>query len=178
MEIKSTKWPKYSGQIVVRVRLLQTAPSKNDHEVPLAREILIASLVTNLCRDAGVPEIERIDEKIWTNQVLDITKIQDEMNPKLKKRKRVPVVCHVSETDMGINSQMVTNMTAWKITRLTLLIEHMPDIIKRAIDKALAPFYVKVQVLEHRVSKLEGIGAREALAALKADMSKVKIDVH
>ncbi|MCE3216214.1 hypothetical protein HAX54_005476, partial [Datura stramonium] len=32
--------------------------------------------------------------------------------------------------------------------------------------------------LEHRVSELKGIGAREALAALKADMRKVMTDVQ
>ncbi|MCE5166634.1 hypothetical protein HAX54_023031 [Datura stramonium] len=49
----------------------------------------------------------------------------------------------------------------------------MPEMIKRSIDKALAPIHVKIQDLEHRVSKLEDIGAREALAALKANMSKM-----
>ncbi|MCD9558461.1 hypothetical protein HAX54_015842 [Datura stramonium] len=63
-------------------------PSKNDNEVPLAQEILITLLAMNLCHEAGVLEIERIDENIWANQVVDITKIQDEMNLKLKKRKR------------------------------------------------------------------------------------------
>ncbi|MCD9638127.1 hypothetical protein HAX54_021861 [Datura stramonium] len=63
-------------------------------------------LITNICQDAGVPEIERIDEYIWANQVLDITKIQDGMNPKFKKRKREPVVAHVYETELGIDSQV------------------------------------------------------------------------
>ncbi|MCD9639938.1 hypothetical protein HAX54_024931, partial [Datura stramonium] len=139
-----------------------------------------------------------------------LIKIQDEMNPKLKKRKREPLVAHASETEMGIDSQVehthaaeaqpltsdtpiapqsaqsmsttqmvqVANMTARNNTKLTLLIEHISDMIKRAIDKALALVHVKIQYLEHRVSKLEGIGAREALAVLKADMSKVKIDVQ
>ncbi|MCD7446287.1 hypothetical protein HAX54_000097 [Datura stramonium] len=120
-------------------------------------------------------EIERIDENIWANQV--VTKIQDDMNPKLKKRKREPVVPHAFEIATGIESQ-VANMTARINTRLTSLIEHMSDMIKRAIDKALAQVHIKIQDLEHRVSELEGIGAREALAALKADISKVKKDVQ
>ncbi|MCE5167161.1 hypothetical protein HAX54_040064, partial [Datura stramonium] len=37
-------------------------------------------LVTNLCHNVGVPEIERIDENIWATKVVDITKIRDEMN--------------------------------------------------------------------------------------------------
>ncbi|MCD7458513.1 hypothetical protein HAX54_038429 [Datura stramonium] len=65
-------------------------------------------------------------------------KIQDEMNSKLKKRGREPVVSHAFETDMGIDSQD----------------------------------------LEHRVSKLDSIGAREALTARKVDMRKVKTDVQ
>ncbi|MCD7465934.1 hypothetical protein HAX54_002153 [Datura stramonium] len=73
--------------------------------------------------------------------------------------------------------EKVENMTAQNNTRLTSLIEHMPNMIKRAIDKALAPFHIKIQDLEHRVSELEGIGATDALATLKADISKVKIDV-
>ncbi|MCD7456473.1 hypothetical protein HAX54_031869 [Datura stramonium] len=111
--------------------------------------------------------------------VLNITKIQDEMNPKLKKRKREPVVAYVFETDLGIYSQMVqvANMTARNNTMLTSLIEHIPNMIKRVIDKALAPVHVKIQDLEHRIYELEVIGAREALAMLKAEMSKVKTDV-
>ncbi|MCD7461479.1 hypothetical protein HAX54_046209 [Datura stramonium] len=93
------------------------------------------------------------------------------MNPKLKKRKREPVVSHASKTDMHVNYQVVhdhiaeaqpsrfdtpvahqsarfisttrmvqvANMTTWNNTRLTSLIEHMPDMIKIVIDKALAP---------------------------------------
>ncbi|MCE5165658.1 hypothetical protein HAX54_011387 [Datura stramonium] len=64
-------------------------------------------LVMNLCRAAGVPKIERIDKNILSNQVIDITKIQDDMNPKLKKRKREPVVPHSSEITMGVESQKV-----------------------------------------------------------------------
>ncbi|MCD7459611.1 hypothetical protein HAX54_041456 [Datura stramonium] len=45
-------------------------------------------LITSICRDTSVQEIERIDEYVWVNHVLNITKIQDEMSPKLKKRKR------------------------------------------------------------------------------------------
>ncbi|MCE5165657.1 hypothetical protein HAX54_011386 [Datura stramonium] len=63
-------------------------------------------------------------------------------------------------------------MTAQNNTRLTSLIEHMFDMIKRAIDKTLAPVHIKIQDLEHRVSELDGIGAREALAAFKEDMRK------
>ncbi|MCD7468363.1 hypothetical protein HAX54_006451 [Datura stramonium] len=101
-------------------------PSKNDNEIRDRAQQAHTSfpfpvLVMNICRDACVPEIERIEEYIWANQVLDITKIQDEMNPKLKKRKREPM---------------------------------------------------------HRVSELEGIGVRETLAALKADMIKVNTDVQ
>ncbi|MCD7472033.1 hypothetical protein HAX54_012859 [Datura stramonium] len=103
----------------------------------------ILVLVMNLCRNAGIPEIERIEENIWANQIVDITKIQDEINPKLKKRKRAPVVAHAFETDMGIDSQVV-NMAAQNNTRSTLLIEHMPDMIKRVIDKALAPIHIKI----------------------------------
>ncbi|MCD7457469.1 hypothetical protein HAX54_035155 [Datura stramonium] len=36
----------------------------------------------------------------------------------------------------------------------------------------------KIQDLEHRVSELEGIGAREALVALMVNMIKMKIDVQ
>ncbi|MCD9640856.1 hypothetical protein HAX54_026564 [Datura stramonium] len=66
-------------------------------------------------------------------------------------------------------------MTTRNTTRLTYLIEHMPDMIKRAIDKAFAPVHSKIQDLEHRVSKLEGTGARDALAMLKDDMSKDEV---
>ncbi|MCD7449184.1 hypothetical protein HAX54_050068 [Datura stramonium] len=118
-----------------------------------------------------------------SGSVLDITKIQDERNPKLKKRKRVPVDAHDFETNLGINSQVqhapaaeaqpstsntpvapqsiksisvsrmvqVANMTTWNNTRLTLLIVHMTGMIKRAIDKALAPVHFKIQDLEHRL---------------------------
>ncbi|MCD7473263.1 hypothetical protein HAX54_014997 [Datura stramonium] len=72
----------------------------------------IPNVVTNLCHDTGVPEIERIDENIWVTQVVDITKIQDEMNPKLKKRKREPVVPHASKTAIGIESEIVPNHVA------------------------------------------------------------------
>ncbi|MCD9645446.1 hypothetical protein HAX54_034355 [Datura stramonium] len=41
------------------------------------------------------------------NEVVDITKIKDELNLKLKKRKREPVVSHPSDTVVGINSQAV-----------------------------------------------------------------------
>ncbi|MCD9646777.1 hypothetical protein HAX54_036934 [Datura stramonium] len=54
----------------------------------------------------------------------------------------------------------------------------MSDMIKRAIGKALSPVHIKILDLEHRVSELEGIGAKEALAALKADMSKVKTNIQ
>ncbi|MCD7473264.1 hypothetical protein HAX54_014998 [Datura stramonium] len=37
----------------------------------------------------------------------------------------------------------------------------MPNMMKRAINKAIALVHVKIQYLEHRVSELEGIGARE-----------------
>ncbi|MCD9638128.1 hypothetical protein HAX54_021862 [Datura stramonium] len=67
---------------------------------------------------------------------------------------------------------LVENMTTQNNTRLTSLIKHIPDMIKRAIDKALAPFHIRIQDLEHRISELEGIGAGEALVALKADISK------
>ncbi|MCD9640857.1 hypothetical protein HAX54_026565 [Datura stramonium] len=67
-------------------------------------------LVTNMCCDAGVPEIGRIDENIWANQVVDITNIQDKMNPKLKKRKREPMVSHPSETTMGVHLQAVDKL--------------------------------------------------------------------
>ncbi|MCE3215582.1 hypothetical protein HAX54_002873 [Datura stramonium] len=146
----------------------------------------------------------RIDENILVNQVLDITKIQDEMNPKIKKSKKEPVVANVSETNLGIDTQLehsqaaeahnstfdtpsatpstqpisiarmvqVAITTTRNNTRLTLLIEHIPNMIKRDIDKDLALVHVKIQDSEHRISELEGIGAREALAMLKADMSK------
>ncbi|MCD9642720.1 hypothetical protein HAX54_029628, partial [Datura stramonium] len=61
------------------------------------------------------------------NEVINITKIHNEINPKLKKRKQESVVPRASVIAMD---------------------------------------------LEHRVSELEGIGVREALAALKADMRK------
>ncbi|MCD9558664.1 hypothetical protein HAX54_016192 [Datura stramonium] len=63
-------------------------------------------LVTNLCRDVGVPEIARIDENIWEKHVVDIKKIQDEMNPKLKKRKCEP---HLSEASLTRDPQMMGN---------------------------------------------------------------------
>ncbi|MCD7464755.1 hypothetical protein HAX54_053371 [Datura stramonium] len=96
---------------------------------------------------------------------MDISKIQDEMNPKLKKRKRESVASYPSGTTMDVNSQatdhlvvdappsfpstlvapqpdksistaqmvQVANMPAWNNTRLTSLIEHMTDMIKRDI---------------------------------------------
>ncbi|MCD7446227.1 hypothetical protein HAX54_048425 [Datura stramonium] len=125
-------------------------------------------LVTNLCRDIGDLEIERINENIWANQVIDITKIQDEMNPKLKKIKRELVVPHVSKTSMGIESQVVH--------------DHVADAQSSSFDTPVAPSQPSVVAawmeLEHRVSELEGVGTREALAALKAGMSKVKTDVQ
>ncbi|MCD9639204.1 hypothetical protein HAX54_023582 [Datura stramonium] len=135
------------------------------------------SSISSVSHDASVVKIERTYENIWGNQVLEIIKIQDKMNLKMKKRKREPVVSHAFETDMGIDSQ-VANMTVQNNTRLTSLIEHMPEMMKRAIKKDLALVHFKIQDLEHTVSKLEDIGAREALAVLKADMSKVKIDVQ
>ncbi|MCD7461144.1 hypothetical protein HAX54_045370 [Datura stramonium] len=49
----------------------------------------------------------------------------------------------------------VANMMARNNTKLSSLIDHMPEMIKRAIDKALAPVHIKIQDLEHRVSALE-----------------------
>ncbi|MCD9558666.1 hypothetical protein HAX54_016194 [Datura stramonium] len=72
----------------------------------------------------------------------------------------------------------IANMTARNNTKLSSLIEHIPEMIKRAIDKALAPVHIKIQDLEHRVSTLEGICAGEAIPTLRADMSKVKGDVQ
>ncbi|MCD9560339.1 hypothetical protein HAX54_018958, partial [Datura stramonium] len=136
------------------------------------------ALIAGASRDARVPKIEIINENIWENQVMDITKIRDDMNPKKKKkRKREPMISHASETTVGIDSQAVANMTMQNNTRLTSLIEHIPNMIKRAIDKALAPVHIKIQDLEHRVSELEGIGTREALAVLKADMSKPDLSI-
>ncbi|MCD7449848.1 hypothetical protein HAX54_001890 [Datura stramonium] len=60
-------------------------------------------LVTNLCRNASVPEIARIDEYRWANQVMDIINIQDEMNSKLKKRKRDPIITHISKVAMALD---------------------------------------------------------------------------
>ncbi|MCD9640543.1 hypothetical protein HAX54_025902 [Datura stramonium] len=45
-------------------------------------------------------------------QVLDIIKIQDEMNPNMKKRKRDPLVSHPSETTMDVHSQAVDELVA------------------------------------------------------------------
>ncbi|MCD7462826.1 hypothetical protein HAX54_049425 [Datura stramonium] len=69
----------------------------NNHYTGIASLIAVV-LVTNLCRGIDVLEIARIDENLWANQVVVITKIQNEMNPKLKKRKREPLVPHLSET--------------------------------------------------------------------------------
>ncbi|MCD7446229.1 hypothetical protein HAX54_048427 [Datura stramonium] len=105
------------------------------------------------------------------------------MNLKLKKIKRELVVSHASEIAMGIDSQEVHDHVAdaqpsssamqlhpsWR--------SHMLEMIKRAIDKALAPVRRKIQDLEHGVSELEGIGVRDALAALKADMSKPDLSI-
>ncbi|MCD9644580.1 hypothetical protein HAX54_032932 [Datura stramonium] len=46
-------------------------------------------------------------------------------------------------------------MTTKNNTKLSSLIDHMFEMIKRAIDKALALVHIKIQDLEHRVSALE-----------------------
>ncbi|MCD7462535.1 hypothetical protein HAX54_048720 [Datura stramonium] len=97
-----------------------------------------------------------------------------------------PVVAYVFEIDLGIDSRVEHSQATEAqpstsdtpvAPQLTLLIEHMPDMIKRAIDKALAHVRVKIHDLEHRVSEIEGIGAREALAVLKPDMSKPNLSI-
>ncbi|MCD7465408.1 hypothetical protein HAX54_001244 [Datura stramonium] len=56
------------------------------------------------------PCLEKV--KVRGVEVLDITKIQDEMNHKLRKRKREPVVAHISEIEMGIESQVQHSQAA------------------------------------------------------------------
>ncbi|MCD7469835.1 hypothetical protein HAX54_009142 [Datura stramonium] len=102
-------------------------------------------LVMNLCHNAGVPKIEKTNDNIWETRVIDITNIQDEINSKLNKRKWEPMVPHASETAKARMVQ-VENITTRNNTRLTSLIEHMPNVIKRAINKAVAPFHVKIQL--------------------------------
>ncbi|MCD9558593.1 hypothetical protein HAX54_016037 [Datura stramonium] len=89
-----------------------------------------------------------------------------------------PVAPQLAQSISVAQMVQVENMIAGNNIRLTSLIEHMPDMIKRAIDKALAPVHIKIYDLENRVSKLEGIDVKEALVALKANMRKVKTDVQ
>ncbi|MCD7462905.1 hypothetical protein HAX54_049613 [Datura stramonium] len=147
--------------------------------------LLFPMLVTNMCHNASVPEIGRIDENIWVNQVVDITKIQDEMNPKLKKRKKELVVSHTSGTTMDVHSRAVDELIVDAMPSSATLVAPQLDqsifilrIVQRAIDMALSLLHIKIQYLEHRVYELEGIGVRDALEALKPDMSKVKTNVH
>ncbi|MCE3050298.1 hypothetical protein HAX54_046852, partial [Datura stramonium] len=118
----------------------------------------------------------------WKNQVVDVTKSYDDMNPKIKKRKKEPTISHPPEVTMSPNIQLidappaetrpsssatpvvpqlaqsisaawiiqVANITAQNNTRLTSLIELIPDMIKRAIEKALATIYNTVKDLEKR----------------------------
>ncbi|MCE5167158.1 hypothetical protein HAX54_039908, partial [Datura stramonium] len=72
----------------------------------------------------------------------------------------------------------VANMTARNNTKLTALIEHIPEMIKRAIDMTLSLVHTSIYNLEEGVSALESIGTREAIAALRAYMIKVKGDIQ
>ncbi|MCD7462844.1 hypothetical protein HAX54_049456, partial [Datura stramonium] len=142
-------------------------------------------LITNLCCDMGVPEITRIDKYQWVNKVLDIKKIQDETNPKMKKRKWEPIVSHPSEATMFHDIQMMdapsvetlpSSSTTIVTPRLTQSISKAP-MIQRSIDKALALVHNRIQDLDHRVSELKCIGVRDAITTLKPNMSKIKNNV-
>ncbi|MCE5166641.1 hypothetical protein HAX54_023280, partial [Datura stramonium] len=101
----------------------------------------IASLIVvvmNICQDAGVPEIEKIDEYIWENQIgsqVEHSQVAEAQPSTSDTLSETQLTKSISVARMV----QVANMTAQNNTRLTLLIEHIPDMIKRAIDKALAP---------------------------------------
>ncbi|MCD7457943.1 hypothetical protein HAX54_036630 [Datura stramonium] len=100
----------------------------------------------------------------------------DEMNPKMKKRKREPTVAHVSETELGIGSQVEHTQAAdaQPLTSDTPSATQSTQYTSatRCSSSSLRPN----SRLGDRISKLEGIDVREALAALKTDMSRVKTD--
>ncbi|MCD7453542.1 hypothetical protein HAX54_021277 [Datura stramonium] len=126
-----------------------------DNHYTWIASLIAVVIVTNLCRDTGVPEIARIDKNLRANQVVDITKIQDEMNSKMKKRKCEPIVSQPSEEAIGLDSQTVDEPSVETLSSSSATPE-----------------------LEHRVSTLEGIGAKKAIVVLKVDISKVKGDVQ
>ncbi|MCE3216309.1 hypothetical protein HAX54_006075 [Datura stramonium] len=99
------------------------------------------------------------------------------MNPNLKKRKWELVVAHDSKTDLGIGSQV----------EHTQVVEAQPSTsdtpsVTQSTQSIFAARMVQVANMtawnKTRVSNLEGIGVREALAALQDDMSKVNTDVQ
>ncbi|MCD7450861.1 hypothetical protein HAX54_008719 [Datura stramonium] len=94
-------------------------------------------LVKNICRDTTDLGI---DSQVEHSQAAEAKLLNSD----------TPVVPQSAQSISATRMVQVANMTAWNNTRLTLLIGHMPDTIKRAIDNALAPVHVKIQDLEHR----------------------------
>ncbi|MCD9641575.1 hypothetical protein HAX54_027803 [Datura stramonium] len=101
---------------------------------------------------------------------------EEEMNSKLKKRKSEP---HLSEASLTPDTQTMGNTatnTSTQASDEALASSLAPPIAPQPMQTLSA---VRMdQDLEHRESALKGIGAVEALAALRADMSKVKNDIH
>ncbi|MCD7446757.1 hypothetical protein HAX54_015661 [Datura stramonium] len=67
-----------------------------------------------------------------------------------------PVAPQPMQTLSAARMVHVANMMARNNTKLTSLIEHLPKMIKRAIERALTPIHIKIQDLEHRFLTLEG----------------------
>ncbi|MCD7455516.1 hypothetical protein HAX54_028500 [Datura stramonium] len=72
------------------------------------------------------------------------------------------------ERFLSLVSCWVAKMTAQNNTKLNSLIEHILDIIKRDINNTLAPVHPLIQNLEQR----------EIIAALLADIGRVKWDIQ
>ncbi|MCD9558885.1 hypothetical protein HAX54_016569 [Datura stramonium] len=98
-------------------------PSKNDNEIPNTQAILISCIM-----------------------VVDIMKIQDDMSPKMKKRKKEPTVSHPPEATMSHDTHIVN----------ALLDEIVSSWVATSV--ALTPVDSTIKDLEHKVSELECIG--------------------